>query len=387
MLRKVSIIGAYETKWGVLKDVPLIEMIAEAAFGAINNAGIEKQAIQCIYLGNAFGEILNRQACLGSVAADQIGLPEIPGIRFECACAAGTAALREAFLNIASGIYDIVLVIGAEKMNTAPTPEILAAIATSFNADDQRTGLVAPALFALYANAHMHEYGTTKKQLAHVAYKNYQNGLLNPDAHWKKPVTMEDILSSPIIADPLGRHDCSLITDGAAALVLCAEDAAKHFNSRPVTVKASAIAGETCRAAGRESYTSFKSTTRAAEQAYKMAGVRPEDISGAETHDCFTITEIINIEDLGFFKKGEGAAATEAGCTAINGTMPVNPSGGLKAKGHAVGATGVGQVVEAVMQLRGEAGSRQIKNNDLFLTHILGGAPSVSLVHIFERGY
>jgi len=386
-LRNVSIIGAHETKWGVLKEKSIIEMIAEAANGAIKNAGVEKQAIQSIYLGNAFGEILNRQASLASAAAESIGIPDVPGIRFECACSSGAVALREAFLNIAFGIYDFVLVVGAEKLNTAPTLEILSAIATSFDIDDQKAGIVAPGLFAMYANAHMKKYGTTKEQLAHVAYKNYQNGLLNPDAHWKKPVSMEDILSSPMIAEPLGRHDCSLITDGAAALVLCPADAAKNYNSRPITIKASAIAGETCKVANRKSYTSFASTVKAAEQAYRMAGIRPEDISGAETHDCFTITEIINIEDLGFYKKGDAAVATEKGLTGINGEKPINCSGGLKAKGHAIGATGVGQVVEAVMQLRGEAGQRQINKKDFFLTHMLGGAPSVSVVHIFERGY
>jgi acetyl-CoA C-acetyltransferase len=386
-MRPVSIIGAYETRWGVLKERTIHDLLAEAGAGALTNAGLESEAIQFIYLGNAFAETLTGQAALASVAADAIGIPHVPGIRFECACCSGAAALRDAYLHVAAGIYDFVLVAGVEKMNTRPMPEILRAIAASFSQEDQAAGIVAPAVFALYAQAHMAKYGTTRAHLASVAAKNYANGLLNPVAHWRKPVSIDEILASPMIAEPLSRHDCSLVTDGAAALVLCPAESAGRFQTKPINIKASAIAGESYKIACRDSYTSFSSTVRAAAAAYAAAKVGPKDISAAETHDCFTITELINLEDLGFFARGDAAGATQAGFTSRGGALPINVSGGLKAKGHAIGATGVGQVVEAVSQLRGEAGVRQIDHLDLFLTHMLGGAPSVSVVHIFERGY
>lgn len=386
-MRQVSVIGAHEIEWGVLKEKSVLDMISEAANGAIKDAGIEKDAIQTVYLGNAFGEILARQATMGSAAANIIGIPHVPGIRYECACSSGAIAMREAYLNVAHGTQDFVLVVGVEKMNTVETPEILSAIATSFNFEDQEAGIVAPALFALYANAHMHRYGTTKEQLAKVAEKNYHHGSLNPHAHYQKAVSFEDVMNAPMIAEPLGRHDCSLVTDGAAALVLCPADIAKNYNSKPINFLASALGGDYYRVANRDSYVSFMSTKNAANAAYEMAGVKPEDISMAETHDCFTITEIINIEDLGFYPKGDAAAAVEAGETRYDGKKPVNVSGGLKAKGHAIGATGVGQVVEACYQFRGEAGERQVPKLDLILTHMLGGSPSISSVHIFERGF
>ncbi|NLN07797.1 MAG: thiolase domain-containing protein [Firmicutes bacterium] len=386
-MRKVSVIGAHEIKWGVLKEKPLLDMVSEAANKAITDAGIDRYAIQAIFLGNAFGEILTGQATLGSATANILGIPHVPSIRFECACSSGAIALREAFLNIAHGVYDYVLVVGVEKMNTKETPQILSAIATSFDFYDQKAGIVAPAVFALYASAHMKHFGTTKEQLAMVAEKNYYNGSLNPNAHYQKQVSLEEILNAPMIAEPLGRHDCSLVTDGAAALVLGPAETAKNYNSQPINILASAIAGDYYRVANRDSYVSFASTRIAARQAYEMAGVQPQDITCAETHDCFTITEIINIEDLGFFPKGEGGRAVQDGETRLAGRIPVNASGGLKAKGHAIGATGVGQVVEAVTQLRGKAGERQIKNVELFLTHMLGGSPSISVIHIFARGY
>ena len=260
--------------------------------------------------------------------------------------------MREALLNVAHGVYDYVLVAGVEKMNTKETPEILSAIATSFDYADQQAGIVAPAVFALYASAHMSRFGTTKEQLAMVAEKNYYHGWLNPNAHYQKQVSMEDILNAPMIAEPLGRHDCSLVTDGAAAVVLGPAEEAKRYHAQPINILASATAGDYYRVANRDSYVSFASTRNAARQAYEMAGLQPRDISCAETHDCFTITEIINIEDLGFFPKGEGGRAVQSGETRLTGSIPVNVSGGLKAKGHAIGATGVGQVVEAITRSR-----------------------------------
>jgi len=241
----------------------------------------------------------------------------------------------------------------------------------------------------MYARGMMKKYGLTKEMLAHVSAKSYYNGALNPCAHWypKGPVSVEEIMEAPIIAYPLGRHDCSLTTDGAAAVVLCPSEIAKNYNAKPIEIIGSGLAGETMRTAYREDFTSFGCTVRAAKMAYEMAGIGPKDVSFAEVHDCFSSTEIIDIEDLGFFPRGEGGPATMEGRTAINGEMPINASGGLKAKGHPIGSTAVGQYVEITKQLREIAGPRQVKNAEIGLSHMLGGAPSVSCIHILKKGF
>ncbi|RNB88613.1 acetyl-CoA acetyltransferase [Brevibacillus nitrificans] len=386
-MRKVAIIGAAQSKWGVLTERTLHDLIAEVGNGAIRNAGISRGAIQAIYLGNVAGGELSQQFTLGSVAAHTLGIPNIPAQRYEAACSTGAVSFREAYLAVANSVYDFALAIGVEKLNVNDMDRTVEVLSRGFDSGEGRVGLLAPSQYALYATAHMHKYGTTREQLAMVAEKNYYHGSLNPDAHIRKRYSVEDVLHAPMISDPLGRHDCSLVTDGAAAVILCPLEMAQAYHARPIEVLASAVAGETSTSASRESYVSFGCTRRAVEAAYQQAKLGPGDISFAETHDCFTITEIINIEDLGFVPKGEGGPAVQDGLTRLGGRLPVNVSGGLKAKGHAVGATGIGQIYEAVIQLRHEAGERQVSNAEVALTHMLGGSPAISTVHIFQRGY
>jgi len=386
-LRKVAVLGVGQCKWGMLADRTVHDMIAEVGNAALRDAGVPRNLIEAVYLGNVTGGELCNQYTMGSVAAHALGIPAVPAHRYEAACCTGAIGFREAYLAVANGVYDFVLVIGVEKLNVGDMDRTVEVISRGFDSWEGRIGLLAPSQYALYATAHMHAYGTTREQLAMVAEKNYYHGSLNPDAHMQKRYTVEDVLAAPMISDPLGRHDCSLVTDGAAAVVIGPLEKAKEYNARPIEVLASAVGAETSTTASRESYVSFGSTRRAVEAAYKQAKLGPEDISFVETHDCFTITEIINIEDLGFVPKGEGGAAVQDGYTRLGGKIPVNVSGGLKAKGHALGATGVGQIYEAVKQLRGEAGERQVPNAEVALTHMLGGAPSISTVHIFARGY
>jgi acetyl-CoA C-acetyltransferase len=386
-MRKVSIIGADEIRWGVLKERTFPDMIAEAGNKAIRDSGIDRRSIQALYMGNYSGPAFVNQATAGSLAATVLGMPNVPAFRVEAACSSGAIAFREAYIAVAAGVYDFALVLGAEKLNTKETPETMELIAQGADLEERAMGLNAPAMFALYAQAHMKRYGTTKEQLAHVSAKSYYHGSLNPHAHVQKAISVEEVMNAPIIATPLGRHDCSLVTDGAAAIVICPSEIARLHHPKPIQVAASALAGETFKVSQRESLTSMGCTKRAAAQAFAQAGLTPKDISFVECHDCFSITEIINIEDLGFFRPGEAGPATVEGKTRLGGPIPVNVSGGLKSKGHAIGATGVGQIVEITYQLRGVAGPRQVKNAETALTHMLGGPPSVATIHIFQRGY
>lgn len=386
-MRKVSIIGAEEIRWGVLKERTFSDMIAEAGNKAIHDSGIERKAIQAIYVGNFGAPAFVGQATVGSLVATTLGMPNIPAFRIEAACSSGAIAFREAYIAVAAGIYDFVLVLGVEKMNTKETPEVMELIAQGTYSRENAIGLNAPAMFAIYAQAHMKKYGTTKEQLAHVSAKSYYHGSLNTHAHIQKTFSVKEVLEAPIIASPLGRHDCSLVTDGAAAVVICPSELAKRYNSKPIEVVTSAMGGETFKVSDRESFTTFGCTKRAVSQAFAHSRLTPKDISFVECHDCFSITEIINMEDLGFFKPGDAALAVVEGRTRIGGEVPFNVSGGLKSKGHAIGATGVGQIIEVVYQLRGLVGSRQVKNAEIALTHMLGGPPSISTVHIFKKGF
>lgn len=388
-MRKVTIIGANEIKWGVLKERTFEDMAAEAGNGAIKDSGIDRKAIQCIYIGNYAANETCGLNVIPGVIADAVGLPNVPGMRFENACSSGAVALREAFFAVAFGVYDFVMVLGIEKLNTMPTLQMMDVIARGLDPNENYRGLNAPSLYAMYARALMKKYGYTKEMMAHVSAKSYYNGALNPVAHWypKGPVSVEEVMNAPIVAYPLGRHDCSLTTDGAAALVLCPAEIAKNYNAKPIEIIASAMAGETMRIAYRDDFTSFGCTVRAAKMAYEMARIEPKDVSFAEVHDCFSSTELIDIEDLGFFPRGEGGPATMEGKTALNGEMPINASGGLKAKGHPIGSTAVGQYVEITKQMRGIAGPRQVKNTEIGLSHMLGGAPSVCTIHIFKKGF
>lgn len=387
-MREVAIIGAYETEHGNHKDKSLRELVTEAGNGAIKDAGIDRKEIQAVYFGNYAGNEFNNQNTMGSYAATLLGLGHLPAIRTEGACASGGIALRQGFLAVASGLYDTVLVMGAEKMNgldPATTMEIVAK-----GQDQEVEGgfcISGPSGFALNAMRHFHEFGTTKEMIATVAEKNYFHGSLNPYAHKQKVISMKNIMAARMVTTPFGFHDVSLVTDASAAIVLTTKERAQTISKKPVIIKGSGLGGDYFSAGLKESSVSFPATLKAAKEAFGMAGVKREDIDVLECHDCFTITEIINIEDLGFVEKGKGGPFTLEGHTRLGGKLPVNTSGGLKAKGHPVGATGVGQAVEMTFQLRNEADKRQVQGARTALTHVLGGPGAVSVIHILQRGY
>ena len=288
-------------------------------------------------------------------------------------------------MSIASGINDIVIVGGIEKMNDVGGVSATETLATASDQEwEAFFGATFPGLYAMIAKRHMYEYGTTKKQLAQVAVKNHANGALNPNAQYKKPITLEYAMNATIVADPLGLMDCSPVSDGAASIVLCAADIAKEYTEKPIKIIGSGQGSDTLALHARRDICTLDATVHAGKMAYKQAKITPKKINLAEVHDCFTIAEICAIEDLGFVKKGEGGKAIENKITTLDGSLPVNTSGGLKSKGHPVGATGVAQIVEITQQLRGEAGKRQVKDARIGLTHNVGGSGATCVVHILE---
>ena len=338
-------------------------------------------------MGNFNAQALCGQGHMGPMVSEVLGLGEIPTVRTEGACASGSLAFRMGLMAVQSGMYDVVLVGGAEKMTHQPTEKVTEAIASAMDFDlEASCGYTFPANFAMIANRYFHEYRDVKREMGLCAVNAHANALLNPDAQMQKEVTLEKVLSSPMIADPLGLFDCSLVTDGAVFLVLAATEVAQRLckNHRQVEVVGSGHAGSTITLASKQVITSFAAAKAAARQAYDQAGMTPADIDFAEVHDCFTITQIINIEDLGFFAPGHGGDAVAEGKTARDGEKPINVSGGLKAKGHPIGATGLSQLYELVLQLRGDAGARQLKKADVGLAHNLGGTAGTCLIHILK---
>ena len=383
-MRDVAIIGVGMNKWGELWEKSLRDIFTEAALLAIEDAGVDH--IDSMYIGCMSSGLFVDQEHLSSLLSDYLGMRPIPATRVESACASGGLALRTGFIEVASGLNDIVLVGGVEKMTDVSVAGATFALSTAADQEyEVYQGITFPGLYALMARAHMQKYGTTRKQLAQVAVKNHYHGSMNSLAQYPQKITLEEVLDSVMVADPLRILDCSPITDGAAAVILAPLDLAKKISKKPV-VKIIGIghATDTIALHSRNDLTEIKSTERAAKIAYDMAGKRPEEINLAEVHDCFTIAEICVIEALGFVEKGKGGPETEHGLTTLGGKIPVNTSGGLKSKGHPVGATGVAQAIEIVKQLRGEAGERQVKNAKVGLTQNMGGSGGSSVVHIME---
>ncbi len=386
-MRDVAIIGVGLTKFGELWDKSFRQLIAEAGSKAILDSGIGGKEIDAMYIGSMSSGRFIGQEHVGALVADASGFSHrhIPATRVEGACASGGLAVREGFLSIASGMNDIVVVGGIEKMN-----DVAGATATEtlIMAADQEWeaffGVTFPGLYAMIAMKHMRDYGTTKEQLAQVAVKNHANGALNPYAQYQREITLEQAINAAPVAYPLGLLDCSPVTDGAASIVLCAADKAKKYTDKPVKILGSGQASDTLALHARRDICTLDSTVYAAKMAYKQANMTPKDVDLAEVHDCFTIAEICAIEDLGFVKKGEGGGAIEKKITTLDGSLPVNTSGGLKSKGHPVGATGVAQMVEITQQLRGEAGKRQVKNANIGLAHNVGGSGATCVIHILE---
>lgn len=387
-MRAVSIIGVGCTRFGERWDSSLRDLVVETGIAAIEDAGVAGEAIDALYVGNMSGGRFVEQEHIGALIADYAGLSRlhIPSTRVEAACASGGLALREAFLAVASGYADIVIAAGVEKMTDVSSGVAADALAAAADREwECFFGATFPALYAMIARLHMRRYGTTREQLAQVAVKNHHHGHMNPIAQYHTEIKVEDVVSSPLVADPLRVLDCSPITDGAAALVLAPSDIASRYCDTPIRILASAQASDSLALHDRRDITTLDATVYAAKKAFAQARLTPEDIDVAEVHDCFTIGEILAIEDLGFFPKGEGGAATEEGRTAIGGDVAVNTSGGLKACGHPVGATGIKQAYEIVLQLRGEAGKRQVDDAEIGLTHNVGGSGGTALVHVLSR--
>jgi acetyl-CoA C-acetyltransferase len=382
-MRQVAVVGIGKTAFGAFPDRDLRSLAVEAGEKALENARAKNSQIEAFYLGNFAGPSFVGQNHLAPYVASGMGIVGIPATRFEAACASSGAAFFHAVSAVAAGLYDVVLVSGVEKMTSQTTPKVTEILAGAGDlCGEVRAGATFPALFAMIARRHMYQYGTTREQMAAVAVKNHSNGAKNPLAHMRKVITMEQALGGKPIAEPLTVYDCSLISDGAAAVVIAPAERASEFTDKPVKVLGIAQASDNVALDEKEDITTFRAVKLSAEKAYKMAGLKPSDIQFAEVHDCFTIAEIIATEDLGFVKKGEGGPFALAGKTCLKGELPVNTSGGLKAKGHPVGATGVGQICDVALQLRGEAGERQVTRNQLGLAQNLGGSGATSVVTI-----
>ncbi len=383
-----SIVSAGLSKFGKIDGLYARELFAEAAKEAYERCPNldPKRDIKALFIGH-MGESYEHQGHTGATAADWAGLLHVPATRTEAACCSSGVALKAAVYAVTSGLCDVVMVGGVEKMTHRSTPEVteFLAMASDFPFE-QWHGITFPGLFALMATAHMHKYGTTEKQMAQIAVKNHYNGSLNPKAQMQKEITLEQALSSRVVAWPLKLYDCSLITDGASCLILTKPELAKRYTDAPVHIIGSGQASDTIGMYEREEFTSIRAAKLAAKTAYEMAGLTPSDIDVAEVHDCFTIAEIIAYEDLGFCRPGEGGRMAENGETTLKGRIPVNTSGGLKAKGHPVGATGTAQAYEIYLQLTGQAEKRQVADAEIGLTHNVGGSGATATVHIYRRG-
>jgi acetyl-CoA C-acetyltransferase len=365
------------------------DIVVEAGALAIADAKLTGDEIEAMYVGNMSGGQFVGQEHTGSLIADFAGLAQekhVPATRVEAACASGGLALRNAIMSVASGYHDVVVAAGIEKMTDVETGVTVDALASA--ADREWEGFVGatfPALYAMIARLHMHKYGTTRAQLAAVAVKNHKHALHNPRAQFRNEITIDTVINSSMVADPFTLFDCSPITDGAAAVIVAPVEMAKEYTDSPVYVLGSGQACDTISLHSRKDITTLGASVAAGQRAYEMARVTPKDIDLVEVHDCFTIAEICAIEDLGFFKKGQGGPATLAGETTYGGKIPVNTSGGLKACGHPVGATGIKQAVECVEQLRGTAGKRQVEGAEIAMTHNVGGTGGTAVCHIFSN--
>ena len=384
-MKKVAIVGVGQTKFDRRPDASIREITFEAFKEAVEDAGIMRGEIEASLMCSATH--YDKQRTPAGVVAEYLGLNPQPTYNVEAVCASSGAGVRNAWAFISSGLHDVVAVVGFQKMTELRSDEIQEVMGRSGDVMwESPFGPTMPAYFAAYANAHIHKYGTTEEQLAKVAVKNHFYGAKNPKAMFQKEITVEDVLKSRPIATPLKQFDCCANSDGAAILILASEDKARKITDTPVWIAGLGLASSPMSLTSRgTSLSSFTCSVEAAKQAYQMAGVAPKDIDVAEVHDCFTITEIINYEDMGFCERGSGGKLVEEGQTYIDGKIPVNVDGGLLAKGHPVGATGASQIRTLVQQLRGEAGQTQVKGAEIALAHNLGGIGMYCAVTILRR--
>ena len=383
-MRDVAIIGVSQTKFGELWDSSFRDLIAEAGLKAIVDADIGGDDIEAMFVGNMSSGLFVEQEHIAALISDHVGLNPIPATRVEAACASGGLALRQGIMAVASGFHDVVISAGVEKMTDVvdATP----AIATASDQEwEAQQGATFPSLYAMIAKRHMYEYGTAREQLAQFSVVNHKNASKNPNAQFPFEISVDKVLNSTMVADPLTLLDCSPVSDGAAAIVMVPAEDAKKYTDTPIYVKASAQASGTLTLHDRKDITTIESTKVASRKAYEMAGITQKDIDVTEVHDCFSINGLLAVEDLGFAEKGKGGIAIEEGQTEIDGDFPINSSGGLKARGHPLGATGIAQAAEIVWQLRGEAGGRQVEGAEIGMTHNIGGTGGTAAVHIFGR--
>src|SRR5580692_6596267 len=382
-MRPVAVIGAGKTRFGAFPDRDLRSLAVEAGEKCLKNGNVSPAQVEAFYLGNFAGPSFVGQNHLAPYISTALGIHEVPATRFEAACASSGSAFFHAVSGVASGLYDLVMVVGVEKMTSQPTPRVTEILASAGDCGGEiRAGSTFPSLFAMIARRHMHDFGTRKEHLAAVAVKNHANGALNPDAHMRKPITMEQALAGKPIADPLNLYDCSLISDGAAAVILAPIERAAEFAGKPVRILGIAQASDYVALDQKDDITTFPAVRAAAKKAYEGAGITARDVEFAELHDCFTIAEIVAMEDLGLVERGQAGFFSAAGETRRVGKLPINASGGLKSKGHPVGATGAAQICDVVQQLRCEAGDRQLKRHSLGLAENLGGSGATCVVSI-----
>ena len=383
---KIAVLGAETTKFGELWDRSPRSLVGEAVDGALSQAGIDRSAIDALFVGNMLSGILGAQEQLGALFREELALGSIPAVKIEGACASGGLAVHQAVLGILSGLYETVLVVGVEKMTDHAPSEVSRALTAASSEGERSAGATFPGLYALIARAHMEQYGTTEEQMAAVAVKNHFHASLSEKAHFRNTITLEQVMKSAKIADPLKLLDCSPISDGASAVILSSKGQEVRSKEKKVSIVASGVATDSISLNGRDELTSLKATKVAAGVAYNQANVSPKDIDVAEVHDCFTIAEILAMEDLGFYKAGEAVHHIKQWETQLGGRgLIVNTSGGLKASGHPVGATGVKQIVEVVKQLQGNLGKRQVEGAKIGLTHNVGGTGGTAVVHILKQ--
>ena len=414
LLRGAAIVGAGMGKFGAYADRTSRDLFVEAyqELGASVDKGFAPELIEAVFIGNYSNDLFEGQGHIAPILTDAIGLAPRPAVRVEDACASGGVALRQGLLAIASGLYDMVLVGGVERMSSLPTDKVTEALGTAGDTlYETPAGFTFPGFYAAMTTAYMHRYGLAPEDLMAVTVKNHANGAVNPKAQfgvtisawmkgrveaalkkgkpaptWKDEYDfLLDPVANPFIAWPLRLFDCSPISDGAACVLLVAEERAREFTDNPVHIIGSGQASDAA-LHDRQELTCIPAARLASLEAYAMAGVQAADIRLAEVHDCFTIAEIIATEDLGFFASGEGFHQAREGVTARDGAKPINTSGGLKSKGHPVGASGVAQAIEVWKQMRGEAGERQVAGDIRFaLTHNVGATGSTCVVHVYER--
>ena len=390
-MREVAIIGVGMTKFGKFVDRSLKDLGREACWNAIKDAGVRPKEIQAGYMANAAGAVITGQTMvLGEVAFREVGVIGVPIMNIENACASGSSAVMDAWMAVSAGFYDLVLVAGVEKLYANDTQKTVEALAGAGDVElEMSVGVNFPAHWALRATKRMEIFGTRREHFAKVSVKNHHNGCLNPRSQYQKECTIEQVMNARVIASPLTQLECSPIGDGAAAVVLCEAKLARKYTSRPLLIAGMGMSTGTYNDTRDITFNDIEK--RAALAAYNSASIGPTEIDFAEVHDCFTIAEFMRVEGMGLCRPGEYDCLLERGEVEIGGRLPINPSGGLLAKGHPVGATGVAQLCELNWQLKGEAGQRQVQKARIGLAHCSGGGiagdGAVSVVSIVKKGY